>query len=116
LIGGSEADRLDGKAGADRMEGRAGNDTYVVDDLGDVVIEAAGGGNDRVLSQVSFTLGDNVESIQLTTSKAINATGNGEANTLIGNGGVNVLDGRGGSDTLTGAAGNDLFQFRRGEA
>jgi Ca2+-binding RTX toxin-like protein len=116
LIGGSGIDRLDGKAGADRMEGLGGNDTYVVDSEGDVVIEAAGGGNDRVLSQVSFTLSDNVESIQLSTSKAINATGNAEANTLLGNAGVNVLDGRGGSDTLTGGGGNDLFQFRRGEA
>ena len=116
LISGSSVDRLDGKAGADTMQGGAGNDTYVVENAGDVVIEAAGGGDDRVLSQISYTLADNIETLQLSTSKAIDATGNAEANTLIGNGGVNVLDGRGGSDTLTGSGGNDLFQFRLGEA
>jgi len=34
--------RLDGGAGADNMSGGMGNDTYVVDDLGDVVTENAG--------------------------------------------------------------------------
>ena len=116
LIGGSGSDRLDGKTGGDTMRGGAGHDTYIVDNMGDVVSEAAGDGNDRVLSQVSFVLGDNVESVQLTTSKAIDATGNTEANTLTGNSGANRLDGRSGSDTLTGSGGDDLFQFRYGEA
>ena len=31
--------RLDGKAGADTMIGGAGNDTYVVDNAGDIVTE-----------------------------------------------------------------------------
>jgi len=116
LVGGSNADRLDGKGGADVMQGGGGSDTYVVDNAGDVVTEDAGGGNDRVLSQVSYTLSDQVETLQLTTSKALDATGSAQANTLIGNGGVNVLDGRGGSDTLTGGGGDDIFQFRAGEA
>ena len=40
----SAANRLDGGAGADIMTGGAGNDTYVVDNAGDVVTEAAAGG------------------------------------------------------------------------
>jgi Ca2+-binding RTX toxin-like protein len=42
LTGGAGADRLDGGAGADTMIGGLGDDTYVVDNAGDVVIEAAG--------------------------------------------------------------------------
>lgn len=116
LSGGAAADRLDGLNGADTMIGAAGNDTYVVDNTGDVVIEVAGQGNDRVLSQVTYTLSDHVETLQLTTSKALDGFGNQTANTLIGNAGVNILNGRGGSDVLTGGAGSDTFQFQRGEA
>lgn len=116
LQGGSGNDRLDGLGGADILLGGAGNDTYVVDDINDTVVEFAGQGTDRVLSTVSYTLSDNVENLQLTTSKAINGTGNGSVNTLLGNAGVNILDGRGGADVLTGGAGNDVFVFQRGEA
>ena len=116
LVGGAGHDRLDGKGGADVMTGRGGNDTYIVDNVGDIVIETADGGNDRVLAQASFVAGDWIERVQLTTSKAIDATGSAQDNVLIGNGGVNVLDGRGGIDTLTGNGGDDVFQFRSGEA
>jgi hypothetical protein len=116
LSGGAAADRLDGMNGADTMIGAGGNDTYVVDNTGDVVIELAGQGNDRVLSQVTYTLSDHVETLQLTTSKAIDGFGNQAANSLIGNGGANILNGRGGSDVLTGGAGSDTFQFQKGEA
>ena len=46
--------------------GRAGNDTYVVDNAGDVVSEAASAGTDTVQSSVTYTLGDNVENLTLT--------------------------------------------------
>ncbi|KQP61127.1 hypothetical protein ASF41_22860 [Methylobacterium sp. Leaf111] len=116
LIGGTGADRLEGAAGADTMIGGLGNDTYVVDNLGDLIVENPNGGVDRVLSQVSYTLADNVENLTLSTSAAINGTGNALANAIVGNAGVNTLGGRGGADTLTGGAGNDTFVFQRGEA
>lgn len=116
LQGGAGADRLDGMAGADLLRGGAGNDTYIVDDVNDTVVEFGGQGTDRVLAQISYTLSDNVENLQLTTSKALSGFGNSTSNTLLGNAGVNILDGKGGADTLTGGAGNDVFQFTRTEA
>ena len=43
MIGGGGVDRLDGRAGDDVMAGGAGNDIYTVSDVGDVVVEDAGG-------------------------------------------------------------------------
>ncbi|HEY3697197.1 family 16 glycosylhydrolase, partial [Phenylobacterium sp.] len=48
-------DTLTGGAGADTMAGGGGNDVYYVDDPGDQVVEAAGGGADLVYSSVSFS-------------------------------------------------------------
>ncbi|WP_298957151.1 M10 family metallopeptidase C-terminal domain-containing protein [uncultured Methylobacterium sp.] len=115
ITGGDRADRLNGKAGADTMVGGRGNDTYVVDNASDVVVERAGEGIDRVLTGVSYTLGDNVENLGMGTSASLSGTGNGLANLLVGNKGHNVLDGRGGADTLTGGLGRDTFVLRAGE-
>ena len=41
LEGGTDNDTLDGGTGTDTMSGAAGNDTYIVDDVGDVVLETA---------------------------------------------------------------------------
>jgi Ca2+-binding RTX toxin-like protein len=41
LYGGEGADTINGAAGADWMSGGTGNDTYVVDDTGDVILEAS---------------------------------------------------------------------------
>ncbi|TDR94974.1 M10 family metallopeptidase C-terminal domain-containing protein [Enterovirga rhinocerotis] len=102
---------LNGKAGADRMVGGDGNDTYYVDNAGDLTVEYADGGTDRVLSTVSFTLSNYVENLTLTGSANINGTGNALANVIVGNSGNNVLKGGLGNDTLTGGAGNDTFHF-----
>ena len=104
------ADTIDGGGGADRMTGGAGNDTYYVDDAGDVVVEAAGGGTDLVYSSVSFNLaGQFIETLTLTGTANINATGNGQANILNGNAGNNVLNGGAGADKMAGWLGNDTY-------
>ncbi len=56
-IYGNDGDNiLDGAAGADTLIGRAGNDWYFVDNSGDILGEAIGGGTDRVFTGTSFTL------------------------------------------------------------
>ena len=109
LDGGDGADTLDGGAGADGLVGGAGNDIYIVDDVGDVVREAASGGTDLVVSSVSHSLRSEVEHLTLTGSATINGRGNTLDNQITGNDGVNRLDGGDGADTLDGGAGADVL-------
>jgi len=109
LSGNAGNDTLDGGAGADQLHGGAGNDTYIVDNSGDIVVESANAGYDRVSSSVSLTLTANVEALTLTGSASINGTGNALANTIDGNAAANVLNGGSGADTLSGGAGNDTY-------
>ncbi len=109
LSGNDGANTLDGKAGADAMTGGAGNDTYVVDNAGDTTTETSGGGTDLVQASISWNLAGELEKLTLTGSSAINATGNGLANTLNGNSGANILDGGAGIDMMIGGAGNDTY-------
>jgi len=111
LRGGEGNDWLDGGLGIDNMAGGRGADTYVVDNIGDVVTEMAGAGIDTVRSSVDHKLGAFVERLILTGTDAINGTGNGLDNRLIGNSADNVLDGGRGSDTLSGGEGSDTFRL-----
>ncbi|WP_108286731.1 calcium-binding protein [Limnohabitans sp. T6-20] len=109
VVAGSGNDTLDGGAGTDVMAGGAGHDTYVVDNTGDVVIEAANAGTDLVKASVSYTLSANVENLTLTGSDNLSGTGNALDNTITGNGGNNTLDGGAGTDTMIGGTGNDIY-------
>jgi len=119
LDGGAGNDTLDGGLGADAMTGGAGNDSYNVDDKSDLVSEMAGGGIDRISTDVDgLILAANVEILQLTGIASISATGNDLSNTLLGNGGNNMLvggkgndmiNGGGGADTMKGGVGDDTY-------
>jgi Ca2+-binding RTX toxin-like protein len=112
LDGGAGNDTLDGGVGSDKLTGGAGNDIFVVDNVGDTVIELAGEGTDTVQSSITFDLstnGANVENLTLTGVGNINGTGNSGANILTGNSGNNTLDGGTGVDTLIGGQGNDIY-------
>jgi Ca2+-binding RTX toxin-like protein len=106
-------DTLEGGTGDDTLEGGLGNDEYVLsnlDDVHDVIDEAADSGIDTVQSVFSYTLqNNNLEKLLLTGTESINGTGNDSDNTLTGNSGNNILDGLAGDDTLVGMAGNDTY-------
>ena len=116
MVGNIGANVLNGAGGADVMTGRDGNDTYLVDTLGDRIVEAASEGVDRVFASTSYTLeaGQEIEALQLLVSTGranLSLTGNEFAQSMVGNIGANVLDGRGGADVLTGRGGADSFVF-----
>lgn len=120
LRGGGGNDTLNGLGGADTMTGGLGFDSYLVDNVGDVIIENPGEGTDNVISNATYTLSANVENLTLTGAKAINGTGNGQANSITGNSASNqlsggagndILNGSFGADILTGGAGADVFRF-----
>jgi hypothetical protein len=105
---------LDGGLGTDYMAGGAGNDTYIVDDIGDIVFEKANGGIDTIQSSVSFDLrfARQVEHLRLTGTANLDATGNTLDNHITGNSGKNRLNGGPlGNDTLEGRDGSDAYVF-----
>ena len=123
LIGAAGDDTLQGGSGGamgnDTLSGGAGNDLYLISNVKDVIIEAAGAGTDtiRLLANANYTLAANVENLQLgdTATKATGngldniITGNSLANTILGAAGADLLDGGAGNDSLSGGAGNDTL-------
>jgi len=92
------------------MDGGTGNDTFTVDDAGDVLVEAAAGGTDTVRSlAASFTLAENLENLIHIGVGATAVTGNGAANVITGALDNDTLNGGGGSDSLIGDIGADLL-------
>jgi Ca2+-binding RTX toxin-like protein len=124
LLGGDGDDVLEGGAGPDSLVGGAGDDTLVVDDMADVVSEAAGGGIDTVIQKAAeHRLAANVEHLTMSGPVATRGYGNSLDNRLTGSDGDNILDGGagadtlaggGGSDWLVGGAGADVFVFGQG--
>jgi Ca2+-binding RTX toxin-like protein len=109
LVGNAGNNLLNGGAGNDYMVGGSGNDTFIVAAAGDSTIEAAAGGTDTVRSYINWTLGANVERLELQGSGNLNGTGNTLNNTLVGNSGNNSLNGGDGNDYIVGGAGNDTL-------
>ena len=116
LLGYAGNDYLDGGAGTDLLIGGLGNDTYIVDSIGDIVVENAGEGTDSILTYFSVDLTSptqfggylaNVENFTLTGSNAILGTGNALNNSILGSSVANTLDGGAGADSIDGGAGND---------
>jgi len=114
LIGNAVANFLEGGAGVDAATGGAGNDTIVVDNVGDSVIELAGGGTDIVYSRGNYVLGagthvEILSAISQAATTAMQLTGNEFAQQVYGNAGVNFIDGGGGADYMRGFGGNDAY-------
>ncbi len=121
IAGGIHSDFLDGKGGADIMVGYDGDDVYCVDNLGDVIVETASGGNDWVIVSdlETYTLGSSLENLVLeyTTNEGFGNDGNNmmyaseyTSDALYGLGGDDLLDGgRYAGDMMYGGAGDDTY-------
>jgi Ca2+-binding RTX toxin-like protein len=107
ITGNAGNNLLNGGIGADTLDGGDGNDTYVVDNIGDVIIDSSG--SDTVRSTLDYILGDGLEDLILLGLNRIDGMGNGADNALTGNSSDNVLDGLAGTDILTGGRGDDNF-------
>lgn len=120
LIGGNGADTLDGGDGLDSMEGGNEDDTYYVNSSEDKIVENKNGGNDLVISSVSYSLPAEFESLLLVESSGLSSnvltgTGNDANNTLQGNGtNNNVFFGLAGDDTIISGQGNDTIDSGAG--
>ena len=83
------------------MIGGLGNDTYTVDNIGDVVTENPGAGTDTLLTGLaSYASSGPTSKISRHVCKRA---------TLTGNALNNVITGGAGADAMTGGAGNDAY-------
>lgn len=122
------ADTLAGSTAADLLTGAGGNDTYLVNHLGDRIVESGGtgGGIDTIRTSVLDALGtyslapwSAVENLVYAGNQAARLVGNAlgnalrasstaaTADTLSGGGGHDSLHGFAGDDSLLGGDGND---------
>lgn len=112
---GNSADNVltGGTVAASALVGLGGNDTYVIRNAGDSIVEAAGGGTDTVQTALSvYTLSAaNVENLTYTGTGSFTGIGNSGNNVITGGAQGDFLFAGAGTDTLTGGAGADIFFF-----
>ena len=114
LVGNSGNNVIDGGGGGDRLKGAAGDDTYIVRNSADTIVEVTGEGSDTVKAAVGYTLGvaaqvEHLWTLDASAVTAINLTGNDYSHDIQGNAGANVLTGGSGDDVLRGLGGNDTL-------
>lgn len=116
ITGGAGNDTLNGWAGNDTLIGGLGDDVYLVDAIGDVVVEASGEGKDTIktsLTTYSLSAISNVENLTFigngTGVVSFSGTGNSLDNVITGGTGNDTLSGGAGNDTLIGGTGNDIL-------
>ena len=111
LVGGSGNDILIGGSGeANVLQGGSGDDIYFVSVTGDSIVEAAGGGRDTIVTDLSsYTMPAEVESLIYNGTGNFSGTGSNSANVLAGGAGNDGLSGAGGDDVLIGNDGNDVL-------
>jgi Ca2+-binding RTX toxin-like protein len=102
-------DTLIAGTGVAILIGGAGDDTYVINNPDDVIIEAPNQGNNTVISSVSYALPENVQHLTLTGTGDLTGTGNDLANVITANDGNDTLIAGTGVATLVGGAGNDTY-------
>lgn len=121
-ITGNDANNLldgGGSTTGDTLSGGLGNDTYIVTNACDRVIEAAGEGLDLIrtaLTTFDLARAANVESLTYTGTSAFRGYGNDLANVITGGVGNDTLYSVHGGDSLQGGLGNDVLHAAAGGA
>ena len=99
-----------GSGGANTLIGGLGDDTFVVQVVGDSVVEYAGEGTDTVQTTLAaYTLRNHLENLTYAGAGQFSGVGNASANTIIGGGADDRLNGLAGDDRLYGGAGWDTL-------
>lgn len=86
-----------------------GNDTYVVDNAGDVITELAAEGFDTINTTINYDMSAEVEVLNMLGTADLQTNGNSLANHINGNSGNNYINGAAGTDLMTGGSGNDTY-------
>jgi len=119
ITGNSGDDVLVAGTGVDTLIGGTGINIFVVNNSNDVVQDTSTASDGIIQSSVSYATQTNIDTIILSGSANLTATGNSDAvNTLFGNdGNDSLIAGSGnddlvagsGADTLIGGSGDDEF-------
>lgn len=114
IYGNAGANQIAGGGGGDTLYGLHGDDTYIVGDAADQVIEYAGQGTDTVLAGTSFSLAvgseiEVLEAFDATSRVGLRLEGNGFDQRISGTAGNDSLAGGVGQDVLQGLGGNDSY-------
>lgn len=119
LAGTDANDQLAGSNPDITLVGGLGDDTYIVWDHSNMVVENAGEGIDTISTYgvhgYSLESSANVENLTLLGGESSSARGNGVANIITGNSANNTIEGGGAGDVLTGGAGRDTFVVHQGD-
>ncbi|WP_158595940.1 cellulase family glycosylhydrolase [Oleomonas cavernae] len=117
ITGNAGANKLDGGGGADTLSGLGGNDIYYVDNVGDLVIEAAGDTGDKLMLSANYVLAAaaEIERIEVRSASGLSVVANNFVNRLTGGDGADILAAGGGDDTVLAGNGNDIAMGDAGQ-
>jgi trimeric autotransporter adhesin len=117
--GNSNADILNAAAGIDTLiagagiatlTGGGGNDTFIVNNVNDVVEDSSTTTSNTIQSSVNFSLPTDVDTLTLTGTTGLTATGNSDAtNVLTASSGNDLIVGSAFSNTINGGTGSDTL-------
>ncbi|UVF18388.1 family 16 glycosylhydrolase [Microvirga terrae] len=95
------------------LAGGAGNDTYYITSGTNKIIEQASGGDDTIVTWMSYSLPKEIEHLVVNADLRY-GYGNDLDNIISGDAGRQTLDGGAGNDVLIGGGGSDTFSISKG--